>query len=65
MANKKQEVKTDRKNYSFYMPVEFDNALVELQKRDTRLKPLSKSQAVNFIICEIETTGKFVLNSSK
>ena len=51
----------DKKNYSFYMPLEFDNKLKSIQEKDKRLSALSKSQAVNFIISEIVATGKFKL----
>jgi len=48
-----------RKNYSFYMPADFDEKLKNIQQQDGRLSALSKSQAVYYIISEIESTGKF------
>ena len=43
----------DRKNYSFFMPVEFDKFLSIVQNSSERYKALSKSQAVYFIIAEL------------
>lgn len=65
MDEKKQKKMVDRKNYSFYMPTDFDNYLTKIQNSDSRVKPLSKSQAVNFILCEIAQTGKFEIVYSK
>lgn len=59
MDEKKQKQTVDRKNYSFYMPTDFDNYLAKIQNSDSRVKPLSKSQAINFILYEIAQTGKF------
>lgn len=52
----------ERKNYSFYMPVEFDSKLADIQAKDKRLSALSKSQAVNFIVSEIAANGKFKID---
>ena len=55
----------NRKNYSFYMPDEFASKLDTIQQQDKRLEPLSKSQAVNFIITEIAETGKFTIDKQE
>lgn len=55
----------ERKNYSFYMPNEFGDKLAAIQSKDKRLTALSKSQAVNYIISEIERAGKFSIQVDK
>ena len=46
-------MKVDRKNYSFYMPVDFVDKIEQVKDRDTRLKLLSRSQALYFIISKL------------
>lgn len=43
----------EKKNYSFYMPSDFDEKLEELQSKRPFLKALSKSQCVYFLISEM------------
>ena len=42
----------DKKNYSFYMPCDFDEKIDYLRKNTNALKGLSKSQSVYFLISE-------------
>ena len=46
-------MKVDRKNYSFYMPVDFVDKIEQVKDRDSRLKLLSRSQALYFIISKL------------
>lgn len=43
----------DRKNYSFYMPVDFVEKIEQVKSKDPRLKMLSRSQAMYFIISKL------------
>lgn len=43
----------DRKNYSFYMASDFTEKLEKVQSNDPKLAPLSKSQALYFIITQL------------
>lgn len=43
----------DRKNFSFYMPSDFVEKMIKLQELDDRIKPLSRSQALYFIISRL------------
>lgn len=43
----------DKKNYSFYMPEDFDNKIDFLRDSIDSLKGLSKSQSVYFLISEL------------
>lgn len=43
----------EKKNYSFYMLADFDEKLDRLQQKDTRLKSLSRSQALYLIVTEL------------
>lgn len=42
-----------RKNYSFYMPEDFSEKLEAVQESNDKLKALSKSQALYYIISEL------------
>lgn len=55
----------NRKNYSFYMLDDFGTALETIQAKDDRIKALSKSQAVYFIVSEIAQTGKYTNTQDK
>ena len=46
-------MKVDRKNYSFYMPIDFVDKIEQVKDRDSRLKLLSRSQALYFIISKL------------
>ena len=48
-----------RKNYSFYMPDDFETKMKKLQESDDRLQSLSRSQAVYFIVSELCQNKKF------
>ena len=52
----------ERKNYSFYMPCDFDDKLKKIQDNDDRLQSLSKSQALYFLIADL--ASKYFDNSS-
>lgn len=40
----------DRKNFSFYMPSDFPEKLDKVKEKDDKIKSLSRSQAVYYII---------------
>lgn len=42
-----------KKNYSFYMPTDFVDRMEEIQSNDDKLRTLSRSQALYFIISEL------------
>lgn len=46
-------MKVDRKNYSFYMPIDFVDKIEQVKDKDSRLKLLSRSQALYFIISQL------------
>ena len=46
-------MKVDRKNYSFYMPIDFVDKIEQVKDKDSRLKLLSRSQALYFIISKL------------
>lgn len=50
---KDKQDKVERKNFSFYMPDDFAEKLDKLQTKKDSLKPLSRSQAVYFIISQM------------
>ena len=43
----------DKKNYSMYMPFDFDEKLAIVRENHKGLAGLSKSQAVYFVIAEL------------
>lgn len=43
----------DRKNYSFYMPVDFVEKIEQVKSKDSKLQLLSRSQALYFIISKL------------
>ena len=55
----------ERKNYSFYMPSDFTEKLKSIQERDDKLKALSLSQAVYFVISQIAQDGKYSVESTE
>jgi len=44
---------TKRKNYSFYMPVDYSEKLEMIQKSNPILASLSKSQLTYYLICKL------------
>ena len=48
----------DKKNYSFYMPEDFDEKIDYLRKIIPSLHGLSKSQSVYFLISEMTAEKK-------
>lgn len=49
----KNKVNITRKNYSFYMPDDFEKKIVAVQNADETLKPLSRSQALYAIVSKM------------
>ena len=49
----KNKVNITRKNYSFYMPDDFEKKIVAVQNADESLKPLSRSQALYAIVSKM------------
>ena len=43
----------DRKNYSFYMPVDFVEKIEKAKSKDSKLQLLSRSQALYLIISRL------------
>lgn len=57
-------MKDDKKNYSFYMPVDFDDKIESLRQNIQEIKGLSKSQALYFLISKL-ASGKMELDLSE
>jgi len=45
----------EKKNYSFYMPEDFDAKLQSIAERDSTIAALSKSQALYYIISKVDS----------
>ena len=45
----------DKKNFSFYMPEDFDDKLQGIASRDSTIAALSKSQALYYIISKVDS----------
>jgi len=48
---------TDRKNYSFFMPNDFNEQLEKVKSTDPVMNAMSKSQAVYYIISKVAKLG--------
>jgi len=49
----------NRKNFSFYAPSDLGDKIDLAISKDVRLKPLSRSQALYFIMTEIQQSGSY------
>ena len=49
----------NRKNFSFYAPEDLGDKIDDARNNDARLKPLSRSQAIYFIMTEIQQNGSY------
>ena len=55
----------DKKNYSFYMPEDFDKKIDLLRENIDSLHGLSKSQSVYFLISELAAKQAHVSDDNK
>lgn len=49
--------KIERKNYSFFMPSDFNDQLEKIKSEDPVMSAMSKSQAIYYIISKVAKLG--------
>lgn len=62
--NKKQNA-VERKNFSFYAPIDLAEKIKKIQSKDEKLKALSMSQAIYYIVSQLADKGEMFSEDKK